>query len=136
MDLTADNLFSVGKLVGHLSYVLLVLSMMMRSMTWLRVIAVSAGLTSGAYGYFWLNDPVTVFWEAVFVLINLVQLLILAFENRKRLLQPRCLEQAARSPQSGFRRLQFVEQLSRELVLPSQDVTRSEYQAGIRVGFE
>ncbi|MCB1477998.1 MAG: cyclic nucleotide-binding domain-containing protein [Tepidamorphaceae bacterium] len=86
MDLTADNLFSVGKLVGHLSYVLLVLSMMMRSMTWLRVIAVSAGLTSGAYGYFWLNDPVTVFWEAVFVLTNLVQLLILAFENRKRAL--------------------------------------------------
>ena len=86
MDLTADNLFSAGKLVGHLSYVLLVLSMMMRNMTWLRIIAVSAGVTSGTYGYFWLNDPVTVFWEAVFVLTNLVQLLIIAFENRKRAL--------------------------------------------------
>lgn len=84
MDLSAENLFSVGKLVGHLSYVLLVLSMMMRSMTWLRVIAVSAGVTSGTYGYLYLNDPVTVFWEVVFVLTNLVQLLIIAFENRKR----------------------------------------------------
>ncbi|MCB1483248.1 MAG: cyclic nucleotide-binding domain-containing protein [Rhodobiaceae bacterium] len=86
MDLSAENLFSAGKLVGHLSYVLLVLSMMMRSMTWLRVIAISAGVTSGTYGYFGLNDPVTVFWETVFVLTNLVQLVIIVFENRKRAL--------------------------------------------------
>ncbi|MFN0263254.1 cyclic nucleotide-binding domain-containing protein [Tepidamorphus sp. 3E244] len=86
MDFLNADLFSVGKLVGHLSYVLLVLSMMMRSMLWLRIIAVSAGLTSGAYGYFWLLDPVTVFWEAVFVTVNLVQLAIIAWENRKRAL--------------------------------------------------
>ena len=82
--LTADDLFSAGPLVGHLSYMLLVLSMMMRSMTWLRIIAVSAGLTSAAYGFFWLRDPVTVFWEVVFVATNLVQLSIIAYENRKR----------------------------------------------------
>ncbi len=83
-ELTADQLFSPGQMVGHLSYVLLVLSMMMRQMTWLRIIAVSAGLTSAAYGFFWLRDPVTVFWEIVFVATNLVQLTIIAYENRKR----------------------------------------------------
>ncbi len=77
-----DNAFTWGAAVGHVSYMLLVLSMMMRTMTKLRIIAVSAGLTSMAYGFFWLNDPVTVFWETVFVSVNLVQLLIITYENR------------------------------------------------------
>jgi hypothetical protein len=74
---------SPGRLVGHLSYILLILSMLMRSMTRLRIIAVSAGLVSIIYGIFWLHDPVTVFWETIFVLTNLVQLLILAWENKR-----------------------------------------------------
>lgn len=72
-----------GKLVGHLSYVLLVLSMMMRSMKWLRIIAISAGVVSALYGYFFLEDFVTVFWEVIFVSVNLIQLLFLAVENRR-----------------------------------------------------
>ena len=72
-----------GKLVGHLSYVLLVASMMMRSMKWLRAIAISAGVVSAFYGYFFLRDFVTVFWEVIFVSVNLIQLLILEFENRR-----------------------------------------------------
>ena len=72
-----------GKLVGHLSYMLLVASMLMRSMKWLRIIAISAGVVSAFYGYFWLKDFVTVFWEVVFVSTNLIQLLILEWENRR-----------------------------------------------------
>ena len=72
-----------GKLVGHLSYILLVTSMIMRSMKRLRMIAISAGVVSAFYGYFFLKDYVTVFWEIVFVCVNLVQLLILEFENRR-----------------------------------------------------
>lgn len=78
------ELFAPGTTAGHLSYVLLVLSMMMRTMVWLRVIAVAAGGASFAYGWFWLNDPVTVVWEAVFVLTNLIQLAIMAYEQRNR----------------------------------------------------
>lgn len=77
--------FSPGRLVGHLSYILLIVSMMMRTMTKLRIFAVSAGLVSAIYGYFWLNDPVTVFWEVVFVLTNVIQLSILAIENKRAL---------------------------------------------------
>ena len=75
--------FSPGRLVGHLSYILLIVSMLMRTMTKLRLFAVAAGLVSAFYGYFWLNDPVTVFWEVVFVLTNVMQLSILAFENKR-----------------------------------------------------
>jgi hypothetical protein len=75
--------FSPGRLVGHLSYILLIVSMLMRTMTKLRILAVSAGLVSAVYGFFWLNDPVTVFWEVVFVTTNLVQLSILAWENKR-----------------------------------------------------
>lgn len=78
-----EQFASPGKLVGHLSYVLLVASMMMRSMKWLRIIAVSAGLVSAFYGYFFLKDFVTVFWEIIFVSVNLIQLLLLEFENRR-----------------------------------------------------
>jgi len=72
-----------GKLVGHLSYMLLVGSMLMRSMKWLRIIALSAGFVSAIYGYFWLKDFVTVFWEVVFVTTNLVQLLLLEWANKR-----------------------------------------------------
>ena len=78
-----EQFASPGKLVGHLSYVLLVSSMLMRSMKWLRVIAIAAGVVSAIYGYFWLKDFVTVFWKIIFVTTNLVQLLILEWENRR-----------------------------------------------------
>ncbi len=80
-----DYAFSPGRLVGHLSYVLLILSMLMRSMTRLRLIAISSGVVSIIYGIFWLHDPVTIFWESIFVATNLVQLLILAWENKRAL---------------------------------------------------
>ncbi len=78
-----EQFASPGKLVGHLSYILLVASMMMRSMKWLRIIAISAGVVSAFYGYFFLKDFVTVFWEVIFVSVNLIQLLFLEIENRR-----------------------------------------------------
>lgn len=82
-DIVVEQFATPGKLVGHLSYILLVASMMMRSMKWLRIIAVSAGIVSALYGYFFLRDFVTVFWEVIFVSVNLIQLLLLEFENRR-----------------------------------------------------
>ena len=80
------DMLSPGAFVGHLAYVLLVLSMMMRTMVWLRVIAIAAGLASVAYGWIWLRDPLVVIWEALFTLTNLVQLAILAYQRRQRAL--------------------------------------------------
>ena len=72
-----------GKLLGHLSYVLLVASMMMRRMKTLRIVAVAAGTVSALYGWFFLRDFVTVFWEVIFVAVNLAQLIIMEIANRR-----------------------------------------------------
>ena len=69
-------------LVGHVSYVLLITSMMMRNMNWLRFFAILAGSISSVY-YWMLSDMVSMFWEAMFTLVNLGQFLILQIENRR-----------------------------------------------------
>lgn len=69
-------------LVGHIAYVLLIVSMMMRSMNWLRFFAIMAGTISSIY-YSILGDYVSMFWEALFSLVNLGQLIILKIENQR-----------------------------------------------------
>ena len=74
--------FDAGNLVGHIAYVLLIISMMMRSMHWLRLFAIGAGSVSAVY-YVMIGDPVSFFWESLFTLVNAIQLLILFVENRR-----------------------------------------------------
>ncbi len=69
-------------MVGHLAYVLLISSMMMRNINWLRALAIMAGTISAFY-YWTLDDKVSMFWEALFTLVNIGQLLILQVENRR-----------------------------------------------------
>jgi CRP-like cAMP-binding protein len=71
-----------ANIAGHISYMLLIGSMLMRRMLYLRLMAVAAGTFSGAY-YFSLNDSVSLFWEILFTLVNATQLLILFIENRR-----------------------------------------------------
>jgi len=71
-----------ANLAGHISYMLLIASMLMRKMHLLRMVAVSAG-TFSAFYYSSLGDWVSFFWEVIFTLVNLVQLLILFIENRR-----------------------------------------------------
>jgi hypothetical protein len=82
MELSLESAFSTGGLVGHASYVLLVLSMMMRRITVLRLFVIASALIAMFSQVIWLKDPVGVFWEAMLVLVNVVQLLIVYFENR------------------------------------------------------
>jgi CRP-like cAMP-binding protein len=77
-----DAFVDPTNMAGHISYVLLIISMMMRTMHWLRVFAISAGLFSAAY-YVSVGDPISFFWESIFTLVNAVQLLILFIENRR-----------------------------------------------------
>ncbi|MEM7069227.1 MAG: cyclic nucleotide-binding domain-containing protein [Pseudomonadota bacterium] len=69
-------------LVGHIAYVLLIVSMMMRNMNWLRFFAIMAGTISAIF-YFTIGDKVSMFWESMFTLVNLCQFLILQIENRR-----------------------------------------------------
>ncbi len=74
MELTLESALSPGGMVGHLSYLLLVISMMMRSMTWLRMFVIASAFTAIAYDTIWLKDPVGVFWESLLVTVNIVQI--------------------------------------------------------------
>lgn len=69
-------------IVGHVAYLMLIASMMMRNINWLRALAIMAGSISAFY-YWTLNDKVSMFWEMLFTLVNICQLLILKVENRR-----------------------------------------------------
>ncbi len=69
-------------ILGHLAYILLIASMLMRSINWLRALAILAGAVA-AYYYWTLDDKVSMFWEVVFTLVNIAQLIILQIENRR-----------------------------------------------------
>jgi CRP-like cAMP-binding protein len=82
VSLTFESILSPGAMVGHLSYGLLIVSMLMTRIVWLRVFAIGSGVVGLTYDVFWLFDPVGVFWESAFVLTNLAQIALLAYRNR------------------------------------------------------
>ncbi|MEO0681594.1 MAG: cyclic nucleotide-binding domain-containing protein [Pseudomonadota bacterium] len=83
MDLSLESAFSAGGFVGHLSYVLLIVSMCMRRMWLLRVFVVASSLVGIFYVTVFLGDPVGLFWESLLVLVNVAQLTLTYLENRR-----------------------------------------------------
>ncbi len=78
-----ESLVSPGAFLGHAAYALLVLSILMRSIVWLRLIALASGVTQIAYDALILQDPVSVGWDALFVLANAYQMVMLAWQARR-----------------------------------------------------
>lgn len=83
MELTLDSAFSVGGMVGHLAYVFLVLSMLMRSIVALRILFVVNVLLNIFYVTVWVHDPVQLFWESLLFVINIGQLALIWWQNRR-----------------------------------------------------
>lgn len=85
MELTLDSALSPGGLLGHLSYVLLITSMLATNLVVLRLLVIASAVPAIAYDLFWLSNPVGVFWETLLVTVNVVQLArILAGDLRAR----------------------------------------------------
>lgn len=82
MDLPSDVSFITDGWAGHLSYLLLVLSMLMRRMLWLRLCVIASALVGIAFDYFWLGNPVGVFWQSLLVVVNLAELFLLWRNDR------------------------------------------------------
>ena len=76
-----DATFMSQFMVGNLTYVLLIISMLMTRMLWLRIFAIAAGVVGAVYTWFWLNDPISTTWEIIFVSVNIVQLAIAGYRN-------------------------------------------------------
>ena len=62
---------------GHLVYILAIASMIMRSMTWLRSVAILSGLSGVIYFGVIRGDYVSAFWEFSYIMVNVIQLFIL-----------------------------------------------------------
>jgi hypothetical protein len=69
-------------LLGNCTYVVMGLSVLMRNIVWLRVLAIAAGVGKIVYRTYFVYDPLSVFWETLFVAINVAQLLLIWWENR------------------------------------------------------
>jgi len=91
-------------LLTHIPYALLVLSMLMNSMGWLRAIAIAAGLIRIVNRAWFEVDPIIVFWEVIFVAVNVGQLLILWYYARRHRFAEHEAHFAEAMPQSVDRR--------------------------------
>lgn len=73
------------ELFGHFTYFLLIVSMLMRRMVWLRAFAVASGMAKIVYRAFFVFDPVSVLWETIFVIVNIGQLAVIwYYDNHHR----------------------------------------------------
>ncbi|WP_300037923.1 cyclic nucleotide-binding domain-containing protein [uncultured Roseobacter sp.] len=57
--------------------------MLMRSITYLRILVIASAFVAIAYDTIWLKDPVGVFWESLLVLVNIVQISREWFSERR-----------------------------------------------------
>jgi hypothetical protein len=72
---------------GHFTYLLLIVSMLMRNIVWLRSIAIAAGIAKIIYRTLIMLDPVSVLWETIFVLVNVAELGVIWWRSRPPLLR-------------------------------------------------
>ncbi|WP_425419293.1 Crp/Fnr family transcriptional regulator [Oricola indica] len=77
-----DDFTAYENIFGHLTYVLAIVSMIMRTMSWLRFFAILSGLVALIYFGLVRGDYVSAFWEACYVTVNVAQLFLLWYENR------------------------------------------------------
>lgn len=92
MDSALIDPLSTGGIVSNISYVLLIASMAMRNIFWLRILAICSGLAGIAFDVFWTGNVSGIFWETCFTLVNLTQWIVLLIEKRRAYLSR---EQAA-----------------------------------------
>jgi len=83
-SLLLDQIFRENFVYGHIPYILFVISVLMRDIKWLRIIAIAAGLLRIYIRARVVYDPVTVMWESTLVLVNTAQLGLLWWDNRHR----------------------------------------------------
>jgi CRP-like cAMP-binding protein len=84
MDLLIQQLTNPISAVGHLNYILVILSVSMSSMRWLRIFAIASGVVGVFYYGFLVSDEISATWEAIFALVNAVQLAIVLLSGRRR----------------------------------------------------
>ena len=85
----ASTISNPAMIFAHLTYVMLLVSVMMRNIAWLRTLAVVAGGTKIFFQQFYSPDPIDLFWESLLIVVNLGQLALIWLDNRRRNFSPR-----------------------------------------------
>ena len=88
MELTITSALSGDGALGHLSFLLLIVSMLMRRMVWLRLFVIASAIAGISYSFLILTDPVGVFWESLLIVVNLGQLALAWWQNRRTQFSP------------------------------------------------
>lgn len=83
MNAIIQDLTDPGNAFAHLSYILLIASMLMTSLRWLRVLALGSGLAAMAHFIFRTQDNASLVWEMLFVLANGSQLVLMQLRARR-----------------------------------------------------
>lgn len=99
-----ERMLDPSHILTHVPYALLVLSMLMNDMGWLRAIAIAAGLIRIVNRAWFEVDPIIVFWEVIFVAVNVGQLMILWYYARRHRFTGHEQHFAASMPQGVDRR--------------------------------
>jgi hypothetical protein len=84
LDQFIEQLTNPISAVGHLNYILVILSVTMTSMRWLRIFAIASGLVGIVYYGFLVDDEISASWEGVFAAVNAVQLAIVLLAGRRK----------------------------------------------------
>lgn len=78
-----DAALSPDSVIGHASYVLMIIAMLMTRMLYLRLFAIAAGTCGIIYFVSKTGDFVSAGWEIAFVMVNVVQIGIMFWRNRR-----------------------------------------------------
>lgn len=83
MDLSLESALSLKGMLGHSAYLLLVLSMAMHRMIWLRLLVLASAFAGLCYSALVLNDPVGTFWESLLIAVNLAHMAWMGVMDRR-----------------------------------------------------
>lgn len=84
MEQFLEQFTDPSKFVGHINYILVILSVSMSSMRWLRIFAIASGMTGVVYYGFMVSDMISATWEFIFTTVNAIQLALVLLANRSR----------------------------------------------------
>ena len=84
MDNFLEQLANPINAVGHLNYILVILSVSMTNMRWLRIFAMASGIVGVIYYGFLVSDGISAMWEFVFTMVNAIQLAIVLMAGRRK----------------------------------------------------
>lgn len=74
MEFTIESALSPQGMIGHSAYLLLIASMLMQRMLYLRLLVIASALVGISYTAMVLHDPVSTFWETLLIITNVIQI--------------------------------------------------------------